>query len=134
MNSVYLLKKILLVFLIAFNFPAIGAELYVIANSSLSVDAASLKSIFLGETQFSGSTKLEPTDNSAAQAVFLNKVLSMDKAKYDGLWVKKSFRDGVNQPTARGSDAEVIEFVKKTPGGIGYVISPPQDVKVVQQF
>jgi hypothetical protein len=111
-----------------------SAELYVISNSALTIDPSALKSIFLGDTQFSGSVKLDVTDNNAAQSVFLSKVIGMDKAKYDAAWVKKSFRDGVSQPPARGSDAEVIEFVKKTPGGVGYVITAPAGVKIVQQY
>ncbi|MGD0958751.1 MAG: hypothetical protein ABSB19_02985 [Methylomonas sp.] len=126
----------LIVFALTLGFSARGlaAELYIIANPALTVEASAVKSIFLGETQFSGSVKLEPTDNAAAQEVFLAKVMSMDKAKYDAVWVKKSFRDGVNQPPARGSDAEVIDFVKKTPGAIGYVITAPTGIKVIQQF
>ena len=111
-----------------------SAELYVISNPGLNIEPAALKPIFLGDTQFSGSLKLEVTDNSAAQAVFLSKVIGMDKAKYDAAWVKKSFRDGVNQPPVRGSDAEVIDFVKKTPGGVGYVITAPIGVKIIQQY
>ena len=134
MNYLSITKIITLAFTLCFAGQAFSAELYIISNSGLSVDAGSVKSIFMGETQFSGSTKLEPTDNSAAQAVFLSKLMGIDKAKYDAIWVKKSFRDGVTQPPARGSDAEVIEFVKKTPGAIGYVISAPAGVKIVQEF
>ena len=111
-----------------------SAELYVISNSALSIDPGALKAIFLGDTQFSGSVKLDVTDNSAAQTVFLSKVIGMDKAKYDAAWVKKSFRDGVTQPPARSSDAEVLDFVKKTPGAIGYVTTTPSGVKVIQQY
>ena len=113
---------------------SLAAELYVISNSDLNIDASALKGVFLGETQFSGSTKLEVTDNSSAQTVFLTKVMGMDKVKYDSLWIKKSFRDGLSQPPVRNSDSEVIEFVKKTSGAIGYVISAPSNVKVIQQF
>lgn len=110
--------------------------LYVIANTGVNIEPAAIKDVFLGETQFSGSIKLDVTDNVAAQSVFLSKDMGgIDKAKYDNLWVKKSFRDGVNQPTARGSDAEVIDFVKNTPGAIGYIISaPPAGVKVIQKY
>lgn len=135
MNYLSVMKINLWAFLLCLTGQAFSAELYIISNQSLTVEPSAVKSIFLGETQFSGSAKLDPTDNSAAQAVFLNKVMGgIDKAKYDALWVKKSFRDGITQPPVRGSDAEVIEYVKKTPGGVGYVISTPTGVKIIQQF
>lgn len=134
MNYLLVTKLIVITCSLCFAMQATSAELYIISNQSLTVDPATLKSIFLGDSQFAGSVKLEPTDNTVAQPVFLNKLMGIDKAKYDALWVKKSFRDGVNQPPARGTDAEVIDFVKKTPGGIGYVVSPPTGVKIVKEF
>lgn len=129
-----MMRIILLAFFLGYCSQSFSAELYVISNTALSIEPDTIKSIFLGETEFSGSTKLEQTDNQAAQAVFLSKVMGIDKAKYESLWVKKAFRDGINQPPVRSTDMEVIEFVKKTPGGVGYVTTPPTGVKVVQQF
>lgn len=131
-----MMRTILLTASIFFGYcsQSFSAELYVISNSALSVAADDVKSIFQGDTEFSGSTKLDPTDNQAAQAVFLSKVMGMDKAKYESWWVKKSFRDGANQPPARATDMEVIDFVKKTPGGVGYVTTQPSGVKIIQQF
>jgi hypothetical protein len=127
-------KFIVAAFTLCHYAQALSEDLYVITNPGLSVEPATVKSIFLGETEFSGSVKLEVTDNTAAQAVFLRKVMAMDKAKYEALWMKKSFRDGVIQPVQRGSDAEVIDFVKHTPGAIGFVITVPAGVNVIQQY
>ena len=127
-------KCIVVAFALCHYAQALSVELYVITNPGLSIEPAEVKSIFLGETEFSGSVKLEVTDNAAAQTVFLSKVMGMDKAKYEALWMKKSFRDGVIQPTQRGSDAEVINFVKNTPGAIGFVINTPAGVNVIQQY
>lgn len=135
MNKHWMIRLIAASLLLSASAQGVAAGLYVICNPSLAVTADAIKGIFLGDTQFAGSAKLEPADNSAAQAAFLSKVISMDKEKYDAAWVKKSFRDGLSQPPLRGSDAEVIDFVKKTPGGISYVITaPPADVKVVQSY
>jgi hypothetical protein len=134
MNYWLKIKILLAASALCFSTKAWSAELYVISNQALSIEPSALKAIFLGDTQFSGFVKLDVTDNSAAQNVFLSKVVGMDKAKYDAAWVKKSFRDGINQPPVRGSDAEVIDFVKKTPGGVGYVITAPVGVKIIQQY
>ena len=73
-----------------------------------------------------------PVDNSAAQIVFLEKVLKMNAAKYSTTWTKKSFRDGINPPLVTGSDAEALAYVRRTPGACSYVATPtPADVVVV---
>ena len=108
-------------------------DLYIVANPSPSVTPADIREIFLGEKQFAGSVKIVPVDNSAAQADFLGKVMKMDTAKYNASWTKKSFRDGLNPPVLKSGDAEVLNYVKSTPGAIGYVVSKPSNVTVVQK-
>jgi ABC-type phosphate transport system substrate-binding protein len=107
-------------------------NIVVISNSGTAVSADEIRDIFLGEKQFAGSTKLVVIDNAAIQSGFLSKVMHMDAAKYNGIWTKKSFRDGLNPPAVKSGDAEVIEFVKRTPGAIGYVSTVPAGVKVIQ--
>lgn len=131
-----LIGVILLCAGIATALPATSiADVYVIANPTATVSAGDIKDIFLGEKQLSGSTKLAPIDNSAAQSEFLAKVMQLDSIKYDSLWTKKSFRDGVNPPAVKASDADVINAVKASPGGVGYITSaPPPGVTVVKKF
>jgi hypothetical protein len=111
-----------------------AGDLYVVSNAGATPGASDVREIFLGEKQFLGSVKLVPVDNAAAQEQFLAKVMKMEAAKYTASWTKKSFRDGVSAPPVKGSDAETIEFVKQTPGAVGYVGSPPSGVNVVGKF
>lgn len=109
-----------------------AADLYVICNAQVSLSAADVRDLFLGEKQFAGTVKLVPIDNGAAQSIFLDKVLKMNLAKYSTTWTKKSFRDGLNPPLVAGSDAEALAFVKRTPGACSYVTTPAgADVVVV---
>jgi hypothetical protein len=105
--------------------PAVAGELFVIANGLPAMSAEEVKEVFLGEVEFAGSTRLMPIDNANAQADFQARVLKMAAAKYTASWTKKAFRDGLNAPPVKGSDAEVIGFVKANPGAIGYVSTPP---------
>jgi hypothetical protein len=86
---------------------------------------ADIRDVFLGEKQFAGPVKLMPVDNTAAQADFLSKAMKMDAAKYTTAWTKKSFRDGSTPPAVKGADGEVVEYLKHTPGGCGYLGSSP---------
>ena len=130
-SIIFKLCSSLLVLMLSQN--VLAGAVVVIANSGTTISAGEVKDVFLGEKQFAGSIKLIPVDNSAAQEAFLSKYLQMDATKYNGIWTKKSFRDGLTPPPAKSSDAEIIEFVKKTPGAVGYVGSGnPSGVNVIQ--
>ncbi|TLY61534.1 MAG: phosphate ABC transporter substrate-binding protein [Gammaproteobacteria bacterium] len=101
-----------------------AADLYLICNSGVSLAASDVRDLFLGEKQFAGELRLVPVDNSAAQNLFLERVLKMNVAKYSTTWTKKSFRDGINPPLVTGSDAEALAYVKRTPGACSYVGTP----------
>jgi len=101
-------------------------DLYIICNVQPSITAADVRDLFVGEKQFVGATKLVPIDNSAAQSLFLDRVLKMTAAKYSVTWIKKSFRDGINPPVVAGSDAEAVATVKRTPGACSYVTTRPE--------
>lgn len=113
---------------------ATAADIYVICNSGVKLDASEVRDVFLGEKQFAESVRIMPVDNFAAQPEFLSRVIKLNASKYNTTWTKKSFRDGVNPPPLKASDAEVIEFVKRTPGAIGYVSNAPGGVTVVGKF
>lgn len=110
------------------------ADVFVIAHPSVQITANDIREVFLGDKQFAGSVKLIPIDNGAAQEHFLSKVLKLDGPKYNSMWTKKSFREGLNPPAVKSGDAEVVEFVKKTPGAVGYLGGPPAGVNVVQKY
>ena len=106
----------------------------VIANLEVVLNADEIRDVFLGEKQFVGKLKLVPVDNSSLQAEFLSKVLQSDERKYAARWTRKSFREGLAAPAIKGSDAEVIAFVRATPGAVGYVNSGVVGVKVLERF
>lgn len=106
----------------------------VICHPSVDLSAAEVRDLYFGEIQFTGRIKLVPIDNLALQRVFLGTVLHVEPAKYSTLWAKRAFRDGLMPPAVKVSDAEVIAFVRSTPGAIGYVTAGnvvPRDVRVI---
>ena len=111
-----------------------AAEIVVISNSGVKLTAADVRDVYLGEKQFADSIKLVPVDNHALQVDFLAKAVRMEAGRYNTAWTKKAFRDGVNAPAVKASDAEVIEFVKRTPGAVGYVSGIHGGVNAVSSF
>ncbi|MBC8412113.1 MAG: phosphate ABC transporter substrate-binding protein [Nitrospira sp.] len=110
------------------------AEIYVISHSGTTLSESDIKDVFLGSKQFSDSTKLVPVDNSGAQEEFVTSVLKMNARKYSTAWTKKSFRDGINPPAVKSGDTDVLNFVKNTPGAVGYVTSAPSGVNVLKKY
>ncbi|MDR3419066.1 MAG: hypothetical protein P4L83_23065 [Nevskia sp.] len=112
------------------------ADLFVIANPSVTgLSTADVRDVYLGEKRFAGSTPLKPVDNAAQQSHFLSTVVKMEGDKYNSWWIKKAFRDGLVQPDVKSADVEVIEYVKATPGAVGYVgAAPPAGVTVVGKY
>lgn len=114
--------------------PAMAADVYVIANSAVTLADEDVRDVFVGDKQVASGTKLVPIDNASLQKDFLEKVLKIDAPKYSNIWTKKGFRDGINPPAVKSSDAEVISSVKSTPGTVGYVSKAPADVKVIKKY
>ncbi len=112
-----------------------SADVYVVASSDLTLSPDDVKNVYIGEKQLAGSTKIVPLDNAAAKPEFLDKVVKLDAGKYDSLWSKKSFRDGINPPASKASDADIIAAVKSGQGVVGYISSaPPPGVKVLEKL
>lgn len=119
---------------LALSSPLAHAELFVITHAGTQIAAGEIKEIFVGEKQFAGAVKLIPVDNGPAQEVFLADALRMDAARYNTIWTKKSFREGLIPPTVKSGDTEVLNFVRKTPGAVGYVASEPGGVNIVRKY
>lgn len=106
----------------------------IVVHPALMLTAEDAKEAYLGDKQLAGSVKLVLVDNAAQQADFTSKVLQTDVAKYTARWTKKAFREGMTAPAVKGGDAEVIAFVKATPGAVGYVGASAAGVKVVSRY
>src|SRR6267154_21537 len=115
---------------------ASGADIYVIAGPDVKLSVEDVRELYLGDKEFSGEVRLVPVDNQAALSEFVVKALGMNPQRYNILWVKKAFRDALNPPAVKAGDFEVLEFVKRTRGAVGYVSSVPRDkgVSVIGKF
>jgi hypothetical protein len=113
-----------------------GADIYVVARPDVKLSADDIREIYLGDKEFSGDVRLVPVDNQSVLPEFVVKALGMNPQRYSTLWVKKAFRDALNPPALKATDSEVLEFVKRTRGAVGYISSVPRDqeIAVVGKF
>jgi len=113
----------------AFGSPGHTEEPYQIvvnsANPSASLAKERLAAYFLKkETRWGDGTKVAVVDRApgaAVRAAFSKSVLGKDVAAVKSYWQRLLFSGKETPPAELDTDREVMEFVAKSPGGIGYV-------------
>ena len=104
-----------------------AAELKVIANPSVGASAVSadeLKSVFLiTKTSLSDGSHVEPVleKGGAIHEAFLKEYLGKSDSALQTYYRSLVFTGKASMPKTLGADAEVVSYVAKTKGAIGYV-------------
>ncbi len=95
------------------------------ANTTGSLSKEKLAAYFLKkETRWSDGTKIVVVDRNPGAAVrvaFSKVVLGKDVAAVKSYWQRQLFSGRETPPAEFDSDREVLDFIAKTPGAIGYV-------------
>ena len=107
---------------------ALASDVKVIANSSVKADtisAAELKLVFLQEKSSLDGAHVEPVleKEGPAHAAFLQDYLGKSDDDLQTYYRTLVFTGRGSMPKALGSDAEVVAYVARTRGAIGYVSS-----------
>jgi TonB family protein len=103
------------------------AEIKVIANRSVSADSitmAELKQIYLEQTRLLGDgSHVEPVleRSGASNETFLKDFLDINDDALQSYYRTLVFTGRGSMPKALGSDSEMVAYVLKTRGAIGYV-------------
>ncbi len=104
-----------------------AADLKVIVNPSVgasSVSADELKGVFLGtKTSLSDGSHVEPVlmKSGAVHAAFLKEYLGKTDAALETYYRSLVFTGKGSMPKMLAGDGEVVAFIAKTKGAIGYV-------------
>lgn len=107
---------------------ASAADVKVIANSSVgasSISAGDIKDVFLLDKDSLGGSHVEPvlTKGGATHEAFLKSYLGKNDSALQAFYRSLVFTGKASMPKILGSDAEVVAYVAKTKGAIGYVSS-----------
>jgi hypothetical protein len=106
-----------------------AAEVKLIANASVTASAVTadeLKSVFLAtKTSLSDGSRVEPVlqKSGPAHVAFLKEYVGKSEAALETYYRSLVFTGKGSMPVSLASDAEVVAFVAKTKGAIGYVSS-----------
>lgn len=129
-----------ILFLLAASCVALpAADFKVVANQSVgaaSVSSDELKAVFLGtKTSLGDGSHVAPVleKSGAAHEAFLKDCVGKSEAALNTYYRSLVFTGKGSMPKTVGSDADVLEYVAKTKGAIGYVASStsPSGVKVL---
>ena len=98
----------------------------IIVNSSVStvsISAADIKSIFLQEKNSLGSSSVEPVllKSGPTHEAFLKRFVGKTDSTLLTFYRSLAFTGKGSMPKALDSDADVIAYVAKTKGAIGYI-------------
>jgi hypothetical protein len=106
---------------------ALAADVKVVANSSVgasSVSSEELKGVFLAtKSALADGSRVEPVlaKGGAAHDAFLKEYLGKTDAALQTYYRSLVFTGKASMPKTLTSDAEVVAYVAKTKGAIGYV-------------
>ena len=104
-----------------------AGDLKIIANPSVGISAVSsdeLKGVFLStKTSLGDGSHVEPVleKDGPAHEAFVKEYLGKTDAAFETYYRSLVFTGKASMPKAFGSDAEVVAYVAKTRGAIGYV-------------
>ena len=102
-----------------------GGGVVVIGNPNLtSLDALTLEKVYTGriiEVNGVAVTAINANSGSAVRNRFLQAFLNQDEDKYTAYWIVRRYIGKGAPPREISGSAAVINFVKSTPGAIGYI-------------
>ena len=108
--------------------PGLAGDIKIIANPDIHADTISLrhlKSVFLGEKTSLNGVHVEPVleKEGAAHETFLREYLGRSPDELQNYYMTLVVTGRGSMPKVVNTDADVVDYVSKTRGAIGYVSS-----------
>ncbi len=117
-------KIFVLIFYVGFKSVQAG-EVVVIANNNVpKMDATTIQKIYTGKIISISDINLKPVNaklGTKERNRFLDVFMNQDEEKYTGYWTVRRYIGKGTPPNELNSAAEIIDYVKSTAGGMGYI-------------
>ncbi len=104
------------------------------------ISPTEVREIYLGEIKFVDGIRIVPVNSPEGpiKDSFLSRVVGKTSKAYKLHWIKKVFQEGLNIPSVKVNPHEIIEWISKEPGAIGYVpknlVENAQNVRIIHIF
>lgn len=113
-----------MIFYVGFKSVQAG-EVVVIANNNVpKMDATTIQKIYTGKIISISDINLKPVNaklGTKERNRFLDVFMNQDEEKYTGYWTVRRYIGKGTPPNELNSAAEIIDYVKSTAGGMGYI-------------
>lgn len=125
--SLMLIRLILIMAIPLFCSQATAGSVKVIANPSTpveTVDDALVKNIFLGKKKTwpnGDHAQFVVLESGDTHKSFLNAYVKKSNSQFKNYWKKQVFTGKGKNPKSFASEGDIVAYVTKTPGTIGYV-------------
>lgn len=124
-------KTIMLLLMLFFSsvMASRAGSVIVIANKDVpltSITTDELQRIFLGKkTTWNGGKKIVPIclKNGRSHESFVTSFMDMNPSQFDIFWRQAIFIGTGRPPKLLADEADVVQFIMTTPGGVGYIDS-----------
>ena len=132
--------SIILIFMLVTSCFCYGQTFKIIVNqqnASSSISKKEVSDLFLKKkTKWNSGTTVTPVDlnaNSKIREDFSQQIHGKGISAIRNFWQQAAFSGTASAPPEKANDAEVIDFVKKNAGAVGYVSNsaPTNEVKVI---
>jgi ABC-type phosphate transport system substrate-binding protein len=117
---------------------AVTGPLLVVAHPDTpAIDGETLQKIYLGRVVEVGGRPVVPVNLSKGSAVrraFMEQVMEQDDEKFVAYWTVRRYIGKGSPPREFASVEEQLDFLKKTPGAVGYIdrtVDPKQGLKTL---
>ncbi len=133
-----LFRSLCLAAILLFSVPSIlAADIYLIAHRDVvdkELSNKSIERIFLGKkSRWSDDSKIIPVmlKYGELHEKFVSRMLSKDASQFSTYWKQAVFTGRGLPPKSFETSKELLEYIAKTPGAIGYAATPPKDAAII---
>ena len=104
------------------------------------ISPTDVREIYLGEIKFVDGIRIFPVNwpEGPIKNSFLSRIVGKNSKAYKLHWTKKVFQEGLNIPPVKVNPHEIIEWISREPGAIGYVpktlLEDAPNVRIIHIF
>lgn len=130
-------KSVALTLILVLNVSLAHADLAIVMHPDslvVSLDRAQLINIYMGRyRQLPTGKAALPVDLNALKERFYRALVNKDLAEINSYWARLVFSGQVAPPLQLESAAEVLDYVRRNPGALGFIdeADVPDDLKTV---
>ena len=114
-----------------------ASDVYIVAHRDVAdkeISGKTIERIFLGKkSRWSDGVRIVPVmlKKGNLHERFVSQMLNRDASQFSTFWKQAVFTGRGLPPKSFETSKELLEYIAKTPGAVGYASSPPKDSAII---